>query len=186
MSKIIEITEFNEKFIYLTPPHAPVLMSTISKYGNSNLAPFEQFMGCSDFPPRASIAISPKSDTISNLNFLGEFCIGIPTPKLAKQVLICGEKLPQNESEFDLSGLTPEKSKLISPPRIKECPINFECKVFWKKEAGDHILVVGSVLLIAVDDSVYKKDKVERRTGLDMLYYVTSGYFMKKGEIFKP
>lgn len=186
MSETIEITSFDEKFIYLTPPHAPVLMSTMSKFGNTNLAPFEQFMGCSDFPPRATIAISPKSDTISNLNYLDEFCIGIPTPALAKQVLVCGEKIPQNESEFEFSGLTPEPSKLIAPPRIKECPINFECKLYWKKEAGDHILVVGSILLIAVDKEVYKADKIERRTGLDMLYYATSGYFMRKGEVFKP
>lgn len=183
--KTLEITEFLEKVVYLTPPHAPVLVSTISPFGNSNLAPFEQFMTCSDFPPRVCLAITPKSDTVRNIRDGSDFCIGIPTPALANQVFACGEPLPRQESEFDLSGLTPTRSKFITSPRIKECPINFECKLHWERDTGDHVLVVGTVLLVAVQEQYWDVDKVKRRLNLDMLYYATSGHFLTKGQVLQ-
>lgn len=182
----VEISEFKEKVTYLTPPHAPALVSTLSPAGNSNLAPFEQVMVCSEFPPRFALAITPDTDTLKNLvEVCDELVIGFPTPSIANEVYACGYQLDRSESEFDLSRLTPVPSKLIRPPRIAECQVNFECKLCWIKEAGDHELVVVTVLLADVRNDLFKPDKVARRCGLDPLYYATSGNFFTKGRQLK-
>lgn len=187
MDKIIEknrtiIKKYTEKLVYLTPPHAPSLVSTIGPVGNYNLAAFEQTMTCSNFPPCILLAISPKSDTLKNILKNHEFVIGFPTPKIIDQVLAAGTKLAPEESEFELTGLTPVPSEIIKPPRIAECQVNFECVLQWAKEAGDHWVVVGHVVLIDILSDLLHENKVERRCGLDAVYYATSGVFITKGD----
>src|SRR5690606_28764684 len=45
-----------------------------------------------------------------------------------KLVALAAEPLPRNESEFDLTGLTPAPSVKVAPPRVAESPIAFECE----------------------------------------------------------
>ncbi|CAN0514999.1 unnamed protein product, partial [Scytosiphon promiscuus] len=40
----------------------------------------------------------------------------------------CGS-FPPEVDEMELAGLTPAKSSLVSPPRVKESGMNMECKV---------------------------------------------------------
>lgn len=176
------IKKYTEKLVYLTPPHAPSLVSTIGPVGNYNLAPFEQTMTCSNFPPCILLAITPKCDTLKNILKNHEFALGFPTPKIIDQVLAAGTKLPPEENEFELTGLTPIPSEIIKPPRIAECQVNFECVLQWAKEAGDHWVIVGQVVLIDVLTDLLREDKIERRCGLDAIYYATSGVFITKGE----
>ncbi len=182
MTNRTTITQYNEKLVYLTPPHAPSLVSTIGPAGNYNLAPFEQTMTCSNFPPCILLSISPKSDTLSNIIKTHEFVIGFPGEDIIDEVYAAGIKLPPDESEFDLTNLTPVQSQVVKPPRIAECYVNFECTLQWTKQAGDHWIVVGHVVLIDIATHLLKDNKIERRCGLEAVYYATSGVFIKPGK----
>ena len=60
---------------------------------------------------------------------------------------------PEEDSEFDKTGLTPIPSVKIKPPRVKEVPIHFECKLQQVIELGPngHALVIGEVVYMHVD-----------------------------------
>ena len=181
MAERVLLKRYEEKLTYLTPPHAPSLVVTLGAEGNPNIGAFEQTMLCSNFPPCITIAVSPKADTLANVHRTKEFTLGFPSPRMVDQVMAAGEKLPPNESEFDLAELTPVESEIVNPPRIAECQVNFECVLQWSKQAGDHFLVVGRVVVIDVDAALLREDKVERRCGLDAVYYATSGVFFTPG-----
>ena len=181
------LLEYNleEKLVYVTPPHAPVLVSTESPQGNFNLAPFEQFMACSNFPPRILIAITKESDTYKNILDGSDFCVGVPTIEMINQVFMCGKQIDRNQSEFDLSNLTADSSKMIKSPRIRECSINIECKLYNIVDVGDHSIIIGDVLCAVIDEEVFSEDKIVRRLNINAPYHVSSGFFFSKGKILK-
>ncbi|MEM2315023.1 MAG: flavin reductase [Candidatus Nezhaarchaeales archaeon] len=65
-------------------------------------------------------------------------------------------------------------SKEVRPPRIKDCPIQLECKVEFMKEFGDHYIVVGKVV----------EEHVERGVFKPILHY-SGKQFFKVGETIK-
>ena len=60
---------------------------------------------------------------------------------------------PEDDSEFAETGLTPIPSVKVKPPRVKEVPIHFECKLHQVIELGPnrHPLVIGEVVYMHVD-----------------------------------
>lgn len=172
-----------DKIVYLTPSHAPALVSTVSPYNNFNIGAFEQFMSCSNDPPRIILAITQNSDTYKNIIDGSDFCIGIPTLAIINQILLCGEKLPRNHSEFDFSGLTQTPSLKIKAPHILECSVNLECTLFKTFEVGDHSIVIGDVVNAVIDEVLFSTNNVVRRLNLNAPYYVSSGCFLKIAKI---
>ena len=61
-------------------------------------------------------------------------------------------------NEFVKSGFTEVKSEKVSPPRVKESPVSFECKVLEVRPLGDGggagNLVICEVLLIHLSDDL--------------------------------
>ncbi|MEM6831374.1 MAG: flavin reductase family protein, partial [Bacteroidota bacterium] len=68
-------------------------------------------------------------------------------------------------NEFVKSGLTPIDSDHVKPPRVKESPVSFECKVIEVKplgnEGGAGNLVITEVLLMHVADEVLTDGKID-------------------------
>ncbi len=123
--------------IGLIVPRPIAFVSTISRDGMTNLAPFSFFCGVGSEPmmlafcPAADEAGEDK-DTLCNClpeseGGTGEFVVNVVTEAIARQMAACAEPLPHGQSEFDLSGLTPIASSVVKPPRVAECPAAFEC-----------------------------------------------------------
>lgn len=175
----IEILNKVEKINYLTPPSHIVLVSTISKEGIPNVAPFGMFMIASSKPPMVAVGINPKSDTYRNILDTGEFVIGIPKVSVLEKVYKSGEKLPADVDEFDYVGLTKYSSKLVRCFRIVECCVNIECQLNWVHDAGNHTIFCGNVVAADINEDIIGKatNNVELRTSLDCIYHVTGGSF---------
>lgn len=146
-----------EDYRKIIPPLPVVLVSTL--YGDvKNLAPFGMNMPASFKPPLYAFGTGPTKDTCKNVMETKEFVIAVPGPELVKAINITAEKFPRDVSEFEKSGLTPLKSAVVKPFRVKECLSNFECKLEWVKEAGDHYIIVGRVVAAWVDDKIYTEN----------------------------
>jgi flavin reductase (DIM6/NTAB) family NADH-FMN oxidoreductase RutF len=104
-------------------------ISTRGRAGHLNLAPFSFFNAFSYKPPIIGFASSGRKDTLLNAEETGEFVWNLATRDLAEQMNTTSAAVPYETDEFELSGLTPEPSRLVAPPRVKESPVNFECKV---------------------------------------------------------
>lgn len=142
-------------------PRPVAFVSTISGSGVTNLAPFSYFNGVSSTPPVVSIAIGPKSretqkDTLRNIEGNGELVINIVSEAIAEQMVLCSGEWPADESEFEISGLTPVPSSIVRPPRVGECHISFECRAVQIVPVGNPPtgLVLAEVLLIHADGEV--------------------------------
>ena len=66
---------------------------------------------------------------------------------------------------FDVSGLTPVPSKIVAPPRVEESRVNFECRLnqivdIGDGSAGSGFVVIGTVVLFHVDDSIYENGRI--------------------------
>ncbi|MFQ5952506.1 MAG: flavin reductase family protein [Candidatus Omnitrophota bacterium] len=160
-----------EEYRKIIPPPPVVLVSTL--YGEvKNLAPFGMNMPVSFNPPLYAVGVSGSRDTYKNISETGEFVIAVPGPELVEAINLTGESFPREVSEFEEAGLTPVKSAVVKPFRVKECQSNFECKLEWAKQAGDHYIVVGRVVSAWIDDKIYAEDL--SRLLIDPVYHVSS------------
>jgi flavin reductase (DIM6/NTAB) family NADH-FMN oxidoreductase RutF len=139
-------------------------ISTINEKGQPNLAPFSFFNAVCANPP--TVLFCPmirsidgqKKDTLQNVRATGEFVVNIVSGDLVTKMNASSIEAPSELNEFEYAGLTPEPSRMIRPPRVKESPIHFECKlnqiVEISNEPGGASVVIGTVIHLHIDESV--------------------------------
>ena len=150
-------------------PRPIAFVSSIDKKGNKNLSPFSFFNVFSIDPP--VLVFSPvnrigdntSKDTLENVKDINECVISLVTEEIAQQVSLASCEFDSNVNEFKKAGLTEVKSECISPSRIMESPINFECKVTQiiplGINGGAGNLVICEVLKIHIDNRVLENDQ---------------------------
>lgn len=169
MIKTIDITngETDGLYKYLSSAITPrpiALVSTIDKDGNKNLAPFSFFNIFSVnppimiFSPVKSARFGNNKDTLENIKQIRECVIGLVNENIAQQVSLASCSFDKNVNEFEKAGLIEVKSDLVTPSRISESPINFECKVndiiTLGDEGGAGNLVLAQILKIHINKSI--------------------------------
>ncbi len=143
-------------------------ISTLSREGVANLAPFSFFNAICAEPPSICFSVgnraSPK-DTIRNIRASGEFVVNIVSEAIAQQMNLCSGDYPAGVSEFDISGLTREPSEVVQPPCVLESPINMECKVIQIVDLGTRTggasLVIGEVVRFHFDPSIATNFRID-------------------------
>jgi flavin reductase (DIM6/NTAB) family NADH-FMN oxidoreductase RutF len=136
-------------------PRPIAWVSTLSKEGVINLAPFSFFNVVCDQPPVLMLSISKKEDgtrkdTARNILDSGEFVVNFLEMRLLKKVRQTAEDFPSHVSELEVVKLTPEPSAIVKPPRVKECPASFECRLLEHKELYNYDLILGEVVFIVI------------------------------------
>jgi flavin reductase (DIM6/NTAB) family NADH-FMN oxidoreductase RutF len=109
--------------------------------------------------------IQPK-DTLQNIRASGEFVVNIVSGELVEKMNLTSVEAPCNVNEFDYAGLTPAPSCAVTPPRVAESPIHFECKldriIDISREPGGGSVVIGSVIHMHIDERLLiNKDKID-------------------------
>ena len=163
----VKSTKTAEIYRYLSnavTPRPIAFVSTIDKNGNKNLSPFSFFNVFSVKPP--VLVFSPvrrvrnntSKDTLDNIKEVNECVVCLVSEEIAQQVSLSSCDFEANVNEFEKAGFTEIESELICPSRIKESPINFECKVIdvieLGEEGGAGSLVLCEVLKIHIDVKV--------------------------------
>jgi len=143
----------------LLSPRALVLISTVSREGISNAAPFSFVMPVSVDPPMVAFASDPEHHTIFNIKETGDFAVNIPGVDILDQLWTCGKDFPKGVSEFEKARLTEQKSKKIKSPKVAESLAQLECKLEALYETGDHITVIGRVVDVEVKSEFLVKGK---------------------------
>lgn len=134
-------------------------ISTVSGNGVFNLAPFSFFNAVSTEPPLVMVSIGKKDngvkkDTWKNIEETGEFVINIVTYELVEKMNITATAFDEEVDEFQQAGLTPTKSSVVKAPRVKESPVNIECKKYILMEIADMGVVFGEIVNIHIDDGL--------------------------------
>ncbi len=116
-------------------PRPIAFVSTKSSEGILNLAPFSFFMGVCANPPTLAFSISQKGsgggtkDTLANIRETKEFVVNVVSEEMGERMNITAAEFPSHIDEFKVAGFTPIASDKISVPRVKESPIQMECRL---------------------------------------------------------
>lgn len=144
------------RFYKAIAPRVTALVTTVDKEGNINAAPFSFVSPVSMEPPLVMVSCGHGKDTLNNVRDTKEFVLNIPTEDILNQVYRCGGKFPSEANELEEVGLTAEDSATVKPPRVRECIAWFECRLEAEHETGDHVMLIGRVLMAEVRDELLK------------------------------
>lgn len=152
-------------------PRPIAFVSTLSREGIRNLAPFSFFTAVSANPPVICFCPvrrpgpAPHKDTLSNILSTGEFVVNIVSEEFASQMNATSAEFPPEVDEFEASGLTPVPSDLVRPPRVAESHVQMECRLYLTIEIGElpgsGNLVLGEVVRFHVDDPYFDDFKID-------------------------
>ena len=160
----IPIPELHQILLGTVAPRPIALASTIDCEGRPNLSPFSFYNAFGVNPTTLIFSPSRRSrkntvkHTYENVKEIPEVVINAVTYSMVQQISLSSTEYPKGMNEFIKSGLTPLKSDMVKPFRVKESPVQFECKVRQVIETGDQggagNLVICEILLIHVNPDV--------------------------------
>lgn len=169
-------------------PRPIALASTIDSKGNPNLSPFSCFnvFGVNPstliFSPSRSGRSNKLKDTCLNVIEVPEVVINVVNYSMLEQMNLSSSEYPKGVNEFFKSGFTPVDSQKIKPFRVKESPIQIECKVRQVIETGDGPgaanLIICEVVLIHVNSSVLDIKGMPDTRKLDLIGRLGADYYV--------
>lgn len=162
--KEIPVQKMHGLLLDAVVPRPIALASTVNEQGHVNLSPFSFFNVFSANPPIMVFSPAKRGrdsstkHTFDNVLSVPEVVINLVTYDIVHQASLASCEYPEGVNEFIKSGLTEEKSTLVKPPRVKESPVAFECKVNQVIPLGTGgaagNLVICEVLLMHVNENV--------------------------------
>jgi flavin reductase (DIM6/NTAB) family NADH-FMN oxidoreductase RutF len=151
----------HDPFNAIVAPRPIGWISSRSAAGVVNLAPYSFFNAFNYVPPIVGFASIGWKDSVANVTETGEFCWNLAVEALAERMNLTCAPAPADVDEFEVAGLTHAPSRLVSVPRVRESPVNFECKmtqiVRLRTAVGAEVntwLVMGEVVAVHIDRSV--------------------------------
>jgi flavin reductase (DIM6/NTAB) family NADH-FMN oxidoreductase RutF len=136
-------------------------ISTVSRDGVVNLAPYSFFNVVSGAPPFIMFASKPRKDSQRNAEETGEFVYNMATYDLREAVNASSAEFGPAISEPDRIGLEMAPSRAVKPPRVKRSPVALECKYYKTVELvssdgtrNTSSVILGEVVGIHIDDAV--------------------------------
>jgi len=158
----------HDPFNAIVGPRPIGWISSQDREGQRNLAPYSFFNGFNYTPPIVGFASVGYKDSVRNIEATGEFCWQLATRPLAEPMNASCATVASDVDEFELAGLTPAPSRVVSVPHVKEARVVFECKltqtIQLQSAAGDKLdtwMVLGEVVGVHIDptlliDGVYQ------------------------------
>ena len=136
-------------------PLPVAFISTVSKNGVNNIAPYSCVMPVLRPLDLVCVASALRRDTLDNIRETGQFVINLAGENFADKVIPTARFTPPETDEFELAGLSPRPSKTVSPPGINGCYAWMECHLYkLYDEDPAYILIMGKVRRLEVDDGV--------------------------------
>ncbi|MBT4155676.1 MAG: flavin reductase family protein, partial [Candidatus Marinimicrobia bacterium] len=149
----IPFQETHKLMIGSIVPRPIAFVSTKSKDGKNNVAPFSYFNGVCSKPPTIMFAPARRGwdgqekDTLINIRDTKEFVVNIVSESFAEKMVLCSTDFDSDVDEFEMSGITPIASQKVVPPRVGESKVSFECILNQIVEIGDGTAGSGFVVI---------------------------------------
>lgn len=199
--KSVSTAHFHSVLLTAVAPRPIAFASTIDKKGNVNLSPFSFFNAFSAnppilvFSPARRVRDNTTKHTLENVLKVPEVVINIVDYPIVEQMSLASTEYGDEVNEFVKAGFTEVASEKIKPPRVKESPVAFECKVLEVKPMGDEggagNLIICEVVLAHVQDHLLNEDNKLDPTKLDLVARMGGNWYTKTNretmfEIPKP
>lgn len=182
-------------------PRPICFASTIDADGVPNLSPFSFFNVFGSKPP--ILIFSPArrvrdnsiKHTLENIYATKEVVINVVSYNIVQQMNLASCEYPKGINEFEKSGFTPIKSELVKPFRVKESPVQMECKVLQVIETGNEggagNLIICEMVCMHIDDHVLDESGKIDPHKIDLVARMGGDYYCRASgeavfEVNKP
>lgn len=162
--KDISVPELHGLLLGSISPRPIAFASTVDTDGNVNLSPFSFFNVFSAnppimiFSPARRVRGNTTKHTLDNAMATKEVVINVVNYAMVQQMSLSSSEYGQGVNEFDKAGFTEVPSETVKPPRVKESPVSFECKVneivHLGTEGGAGNLIICEVTKIHLDTNI--------------------------------
>jgi flavin reductase (DIM6/NTAB) family NADH-FMN oxidoreductase RutF len=173
-------------------PRPIAFASTIDAEGNRNLAPFSFFNVFSAnppiliFSPARSGRTNTTKNTHDNVKAVAEVVINVVTYDMVHQMSLTSSPFEAGVDEFKKAGFTPIASDTIRPFRVKESPVQIECKVLEVKELGQNggagNLIICEVLKIHIDERVLDENQMVDQKKIDLVSRMGGNWYCRAND----
>ena len=199
--KNLEIPKLHRYLLGAIGPRPIAFASTVDEKGNTNLAPFSFFNVFSAnppimiFSPARSGRTNTTKDTYNNIKKIPEVVINVVTHEIVHQMSLASSPYPSDISEFEKSGFTAVKSEIVTPPRVDESPVQFECKVNDVIELGQKggagNLILCEVVKMHIHEDVLDENQMIDQHKIDLVSRMGGNWYCRADqnsmfEINKP
>ena len=175
-------------------PRPIAWVSTRSREGVDNLAPFSFFQVISDEPPTLMVNVGNRADgslkdTLRNVQETGELVIQLVGFAQTDAMNASSANLAHGQSEFLHCAIATQVSQRVAPLRVLGAPVAFECRVAeiqpYPRQAPSCHLIFAEVLLAHVDDAVLDADGRIDPLKLDLVGRLGGSAYSSTRDIFR-
>ncbi len=187
--KDLPLAEFHNALLTAVAPRPICFASTMDKAGNPNLSPFSFFnvFGSNPatfiFSPARRVRDNSIKHTLENIYETKEVVINVVNYAMVQQMNLASCEYPKGVNEFIKSGFTTLPSLKVKPFRVKESPVQFECKVKdvieTGKEGGAGNLIIAEMLLMHISPSVLTADGKIDQQKIDVVGRMGSDWYVR-------
>ena len=153
----------HDPFKALVAPRPIGWISTRSKDGISNLAPYSFFNAVSAQPNMVMFSSQGHKDSVSNIEATGVFACSIVTRTLAERMNATSAPVGKDVNEFELAGVSEAACELIDVSYVKESPAALECRLLeiiplnrYEGVESEYEMVLGEVIGVHIGDALIR------------------------------
>ena len=175
-------------------PRPIALASTIDSEGVPNLSPFSFFNVFSAnppiliFSPARRVRDNTTKHTLENAKATREVVINVVTHAMVQQTSLSSTEYEKGVNEFEKAGFTMLASEKVSPFRVKESPVQFECKILEIKALGDKggagNLIICEVVCMHIDEQVLDENGRIDQLKLDLVARAGGSFYSRANTSF--
>lgn len=134
-------------------------------------------------PPMMALEIGQSHYSTPFIEREGNFTVNVPRSDMATPADYCGIVSGSKDPDKPgTCGWTMLPATRISSPLIAECPLNFECRVVRKVEAGGAAFYLAEILETHADaEALDDKGEIDA-SRLDPLIFTPDGWYYRLGE----
>ncbi|PSH63127.1 flavin reductase family protein [Phyllobacterium sophorae] len=170
-------------------------ISSRSKEGKVNLAPYSFFNMISTKPCLLMFSSEGYKDSVAFIEETGEFAANLVSANLAVSMNATSVNAPRGVSEFEYSGLTPTDCSLIGAPRVAEAYATLECILTDVQNPKDRhgnpvsaFMVIGEVVGVHIDEAILTNGLVDitKAQPVSRLGYMDFATVSETFQMFRP
>lgn len=181
-------------------PRPIAFASTVDKDGNPNLSPFSFFNLFSANPPILVFSPSRRvrdntiKHTLINAEATREVVINVVSFDMVQQASLSSTEYGDGVNEFLKAGFTAIPSDLVKPFRVKESPVQFECKIqeiiSLGTEGGAGNLIICEVIKMHIDERILDENGGIDQHKIDLVSRLGGNWYSRSNaglfEVEKP
>jgi flavin reductase (DIM6/NTAB) family NADH-FMN oxidoreductase RutF len=148
-----------DPFKAIVAPRPIGWITSMSRKGEVNLAPYSFFNGVNSRPNLVMFGSEGFKDSVAFIEETREFVCSLATWDLRNEMNATAAPMARGVNEMERAGLAPAPCRIVKPPRVAASPCALECKlvniVAMQTHDGQPVdchVVFGQVVGVHIDD----------------------------------